>query len=140
MSKVFLYSNRGVPFFRVQFDSITLSNRASRDGGGIYTASFDQGPDNVSLIHTTVSGNIAGRSGGAWPGEGNIMAGPLLRGAVQAGQAPTTEGDYCLSPGSPSIDRAEPGSTGRDLAGSSRPQGRDNDMGALEAEAAPMEP
>jgi hypothetical protein len=46
-------------------NSVISGNRAFRDGGGVYTASFRGSSTNTSLMHTTVSGNAAGRSGGA---------------------------------------------------------------------------
>jgi hypothetical protein len=74
-------------------------------------------------------------AGAPWPGTGNLKANPLFRGALHPGEAPTTGGDYRLSPGSPAIDRGRPGSPGRDLEGSPRPQGGGYDMGAYESAA-----
>ena len=71
--------------------------------------------------------------GKAWPGTGNLKANPLFRGALDAGEAPTTGGDYRLLPGSPAIDRGQPEGPGRDLEGSPRPQGDGYDMGAYES-------
>jgi len=99
--------------------NVTLSgNRADDDsGGGMHN--LDSSP---TLVNCIVWGNAAPSDPqihdedgaapsvtyslvqGGYPGEGNIDADPLFVDALSAGQAPTTDGDYRLSEGSPAID------------------------------------
>ena len=95
-----------------RFINCTITdNVAKRSGGGVYVANVGN-PDPVivnSIVRRNTGEQITDNSDnltvrysnveGGWPGEGNIDADPLF--------VDPDNGDYHLSPGSPSIDAAD---------------------------------
>ena len=92
-----------------RFINCTITdNLAKRSGGGFYVANGDAVIVN-SIVRRNTGGQITDNSEnltvrysnveGGWPGQGNIDADPLF--------VDPDNGDYHLSPGSPSIDAAD---------------------------------
>jgi len=101
--------------------NVTFSGNAAGAGSGGGLFNFQS--SNPTLVNTILWGNAAQSGGqqihnedgsapsvtyslvqGGHAGEGNIDADPLFVDPISADEAPTTDGDYRLSAGSPAID------------------------------------
>jgi hypothetical protein len=128
-----MYNSSSSPAIR---NSILWGNQ---DGTGtLASAQIHNSLSTPVISHTLVIGS--GGSGGGWDvtlgtdGGGNLDANPLFVAPVDPNDAPTTEGNLRLHPGSPAIDAGDDSyvTTSTDLDGYPRIVGSAVDMGAYE--------